>query len=116
MHFTCHCKVVQVKKTEVEEAEGVEEKVNNNDRGEDAEVEMGEKNETGHQGGTKEQKKEKKAEKRVNALRAPRHPKTLQIKVTLLDNALYECELDVSPLLTLFVFTQNAMERVRVGG
>lgn len=29
--------------------------------------------------------------------RAQRRPRVLQIKVTLLDNAVYECELDVSP-------------------
>ncbi|XP_056875944.1 protein 4.1 isoform X2 [Takifugu flavidus] len=39
-------------------------------------------------------KKEKMTEEKVKSPRVPRQPKTLQIKVTLLDNTLYECELD----------------------
>lgn len=39
--------------------------------------------------------KEKTTEEEAKTPRAPRRPKTLQIKVTLLDDALFECELDV---------------------
>ncbi|XP_008419779.2 protein 4.1 isoform X5 [Poecilia reticulata] len=38
--------------------------------------------------------KEKTTEEEAKTPRAPRRPKTLQIKVTLLDDALFECELD----------------------
>ncbi|XP_068189984.1 protein 4.1 [Antennarius striatus] len=73
----------QVKKTEVEEEKGGEEKENKaeGDDG-DQEKEMVEDTKT------------KVTPEEANALKAQRHPKTLQIKVTLLDNTLYECELD----------------------
>nr|XP_040044505.1 protein 4.1 isoform X7 [Gasterosteus aculeatus aculeatus] len=41
-----------------------------------------------------EEEEEKMAEEETKAPRAPRRPKTMQIRVTLLDDALYECELD----------------------
>lgn len=40
--------------------------------------------------------KEKAVEEEAKGPRPPRRPKTMQIKVTLLDDATYECELDVS--------------------
>lgn len=39
--------------------------------------------------------KEKMTEEEAKAPRAPRRPKTMQIKVTLLDDTLFECQLDV---------------------
>ncbi|XP_043995107.1 protein 4.1 isoform X9 [Gambusia affinis] len=49
--------------------------------------------EFGSERGGKEDK-EKTTEEEVKTPRAPRRPKTLQIRVTLLDDALFECELD----------------------
>lgn len=40
-------------------------------------------------------KKDKLAEEKVKSPRTPRQPKSIQIRVSLLDNTLYECELDV---------------------
>lgn len=48
--------------------------------------------------------KEKTADDEVKAPRPPRRPKTMQIKVTLLDDTTYECQLDVSVFLLLFLF------------
>lgn len=39
----------------------------------------------------------------TKAPRAPRRPKTIQIKVSLLDNTLYECELEVRAVF-IFIF------------
>lgn len=62
-------------------------------------------------------KKEKMTEEKVKSPRVPRQPKTLQIKVTLLDNTLYECELDVrTPTLSSVTLTKDLREaRVRAG-
>ncbi|XP_060916031.1 protein 4.1 isoform X12 [Labrus mixtus] len=46
------------------------------------------------EGGSKGEKEEKVMEEEAKAPRAPRRPKTMQIKVTLLDDAQFECELD----------------------
>lgn len=40
-------------------------------------------------------KGDKQVEEKGKCARAPRQPKSLQIRVTLLDNSVYECELDV---------------------
>lgn len=40
-------------------------------------------------------RKDKMTEEKVKSPKVPRQPKTIQIKVTLLDNTLYDCELDV---------------------
>lgn len=62
-------------------------------------------------------KKEKMTEEKVKSPRVPRQPKTIQIKVTLLDNTLYECELDVrTPTLSSVPLTTDLREaRVRAG-
>uniref|UniRef100_A0A8P4K7Y9 Protein 4.1 n=1 Tax=Dicentrarchus labrax TaxID=13489 RepID=A0A8P4K7Y9_DICLA len=52
-----------------------------------------EEKESSPEGGSKGEK-EKTTEEEAKAPRAPRRPKTMQIKVTLLDDTLYECELD----------------------
>lgn len=39
--------------------------------------------------------KEKKTEKKTEEAKGPKRPKTMQCKVTLLDDTLFECELDV---------------------
>ncbi|XP_013763206.1 protein 4.1 isoform X8 [Pundamilia nyererei] len=50
--------------------------------------------ESGPEEGSRGEKDEKTAEEEAKAPRAPRRPKTMQIKVTLLDDTQYECELD----------------------
>lgn len=50
--------------------------------------------ESGPEEDIKEEKEEKTTEEEAKAPRVPRRPKTMQIKVTLLDDTLYECELD----------------------
>lgn len=53
-------------------------------------------------------KKDKMTEEKVKSPRVPRQPKTIQIKVTLLDNTLYECELDVrTPTLSSVTITKG---------
>ncbi|XP_065327592.1 protein 4.1 isoform X11 [Pelmatolapia mariae] len=53
-----------------------------------------EEEESGPEEGSRGEKDEKTAEEEAKAPRVPRRPKTMQIKVTLLDDTLYECELD----------------------
>ncbi|CAI5689847.1 protein 4.1 isoform X8 [Oreochromis niloticus] len=53
-----------------------------------------EEEESGPEEGSRGEKEEKTAEEEAKASRVSRRPKTMQIKVTLLDDTLYECELD----------------------
>ncbi|XP_039870468.1 protein 4.1 isoform X3 [Simochromis diagramma] len=53
-----------------------------------------EEEESGPEEGSRGEKDEKTAEEEAKAPRAPRRPKSMQIKVTLLDDTQYECELD----------------------
>ncbi|XP_035771898.1 protein 4.1 isoform X2 [Neolamprologus brichardi] len=50
--------------------------------------------ESGPEEGSRGEKDEKTAEEEAKGPRAPRRPKSMQIKVTLLDDTQYECELD----------------------
>ncbi|KAF3707826.1 Protein 4.1 [Channa argus] len=96
----------QVEKKEAE-LEGVKDNTSLVEKGEEAAVEKEEKaeekelekdekkeKESGTEGGSKDEKEEKTTEEEAKAPRAPRRPKTMQIQVTLLDEAVYECELD----------------------
>uniref|UniRef100_A0A3B4ZCP3 Protein 4.1 n=1 Tax=Stegastes partitus TaxID=144197 RepID=A0A3B4ZCP3_9TELE len=49
---------------------------------------------SGLEGGSTGDKEEKTTDEEVKTSRAPRRPKTMQVKVTLLDDTLFECELD----------------------
>lgn len=76
--------------------------MSNKEKGDDAALEKEEKGEEREKEqecspdkGSKEEKEEMAAEEESKAPRAPRRPKSLQIKVTLLDDAVYECELEV---------------------
>lgn len=63
--------------------------------------------ESGPEEGNKEEKEEKTAEEEAKAPRVPRRPKNMQIKVTLLDDTLYECELEVRVfcyIISIFAF------------
>uniref|UniRef100_A0A8D3C030 Protein 4.1 n=1 Tax=Scophthalmus maximus TaxID=52904 RepID=A0A8D3C030_SCOMX len=64
------------------------------DNEEDKEKEQEEEKECAPEGGSKVEKEEKTTEEEAKAPRAPRRAKTMDIKVTLLDDTLYECELD----------------------
>ncbi|XP_030002843.1 protein 4.1 isoform X7 [Sphaeramia orbicularis] len=96
--------VVQVEKKDAEEEEGGNNKDNDQEKGQEAELEKEEdkekereeekEKEPGPEGGTTGDKDEKAAEEEVKTPRAPRRPKTMEIKVTLLDDTLYECELE----------------------
>ncbi|XP_070777916.1 protein 4.1 [Enoplosus armatus] len=90
---------VQVEKKEAEE--GGKDKENNKEKEEEAalekedkEKEKEEEKESSPEEGSQGEKEEKSTEEEAKAPRAPRRPKTMQIKVTLLDDTLYECELD----------------------
>lgn len=98
----CHFRALQVEKKEKEEEEGGKDKENIQGKGEEADQEKEKREEeeekrekSGPEGDSKEEEKEKVTEEEEKAPSAPRRPKTMQIKVTLLDNTLYECELDV---------------------
>lgn len=93
LHCFCLCQAVQVEKKETEQEEGGKDKENIQEKGEEADQEK--EKESGPEGGSMEDKKENVTEEEDRAPSPPRRPKTLQIKVTLLDNTLYECELDV---------------------
>lgn len=70
---------------------------------EQKEVTTGEKKAT-EQAKKEKPVKEKKTEKKVEEAKGSKRQRNMQCKVTLLDNALFECELDVrdSPKCTLF--------------
>ena len=88
------CWALQVEKKEAEEEKCGKEQKNNDEevvRGEEEEKEK----ESGPAGGGGGEKNEMTTEKETKPSRTPRRPKTIQIKVTLLDGILYECELDV---------------------
>ncbi|XP_034457036.1 protein 4.1 isoform X4 [Hippoglossus hippoglossus] len=91
---------VEKKEAEAEEEEGGKDKENDKEKGEEAALEneedkdREEEKESGPEGGSKGENEEKTTEEEAKAPRAPRRPKTMQIKITLLDDALYECELD----------------------
>ncbi|XP_071355848.1 protein 4.1 isoform X8 [Trachinotus anak] len=101
---SAEAQVVEVEKKDVEEEEEEEEGGKDKDcdkeKGEEAALEKEEdkekeeEQESGPDGGSKGEKEEKTTEEEVKVPRAPRRPKTMQIKVTLLDDTLYECELD----------------------
>ncbi|XP_034058085.1 protein 4.1 isoform X14 [Gymnodraco acuticeps] len=97
------CQAAQVEKKEAEEDEGGKDKENNKEKEEEAALEKEEKTEEkeekeeqecGPEGGSKKDEEEKTAEEHAEAAKAPHRPRTMQIKVNLLDDALYECELD----------------------
>uniref|UniRef100_A0A8D3CD92 Protein 4.1 n=1 Tax=Scophthalmus maximus TaxID=52904 RepID=A0A8D3CD92_SCOMX len=74
------------------------------DNEEDKEKEQEEEKECAPEGGSKVEKEEKTTEEEAKAPRAPRRAKTMDIKVTLLDDTLYECELDVRALFHSIIF------------
>lgn len=87
---------------EKENKEKEEEKEEDGEK--EKEEEKEEEKESGPEGSSKGEKEEKLTEEKAKAPRGPRRPKTMQIKVTLLDNALFECELDVRSLSLVFSF------------
>ncbi|XP_037549035.1 protein 4.1 isoform X1 [Nematolebias whitei] len=93
---SAEAQALQVEKKEAEEELGMKEKEKNDEKGEAVllEKEEDKEKESGPESGEKEEKKETTAEDEAKPPRAPRRPKSLQIRVTLLDDALYECELD----------------------
>nr|XP_046273530.1 protein 4.1 [Scatophagus argus] len=91
--------IVQIEKKAAEEEEGEKDKENSKEKVEEGNLEEEKKEkeqekESGPEGASKEDKKDKMIEEEARAPKAPRRPKTMLIKVTLLDNTLYECELD----------------------
>ncbi|XP_049889929.1 protein 4.1 isoform X3 [Epinephelus moara] len=102
---SAEAQAVQVEKKEAEEREGGKDEENNKEKGEEAalekdkveekEKEKEEEKKCGPEGGSKREEEEKTTEEEeAKTPRAPRRPKTMEIKVTLLDDTLYECELD----------------------
>ncbi|XP_032392107.1 protein 4.1 isoform X11 [Etheostoma spectabile] len=91
---------VQVEKKEAgpeeEKEEGGKDKDNATEKGDEAalEKEVKEHEEEKECGGEREEAGEKMAEDEAQAPRAPRQAKSMQITVTLLDDTLYQCELD----------------------
>ncbi|XP_029369383.1 protein 4.1 isoform X2 [Echeneis naucrates] len=87
----------QVEKKDAEEVESGKDKDNDQEKGDEVPLENKEKKgekEPDPDVGSKGEKEEKMTEEEVKAPKARRRPKTMQIKVTLLDDTLYECELD----------------------
>ncbi|XP_042362724.1 protein 4.1 isoform X2 [Plectropomus leopardus] len=100
---SAEAQAVQIEKKEAEE-EGGKDKENDKEKGEEAALETEDKDEerekeeekkSGPEGGDKREEEEQKTtEEEAKAPKAPRRPRTMEIKVTLLDDTLYECELD----------------------
>lgn len=90
------CQALQAEKKDAAEDVTGKVKEKNDQKGEAVVLDKEEvkEKEFGSERGGKEDK-EKTTEEEVKTPRAPRRPKTLQIRVTLLDDALFECELDV---------------------
>uniref|UniRef100_A0A3Q1ATM0 Protein 4.1 n=1 Tax=Amphiprion ocellaris TaxID=80972 RepID=A0A3Q1ATM0_AMPOC len=63
-------------------------------QGEVVALENEEEKDSGLEGGSTGEKEEKTTEEEVKASRAPRRPKTMQVTITLLDDTLFECELE----------------------
>uniref|UniRef100_UPI0037E7DA13 protein 4.1 isoform X2 n=1 Tax=Semicossyphus pulcher TaxID=241346 RepID=UPI0037E7DA13 len=92
----------EAEEEEEEEEEGGKDPEKDKEKGEEATLEKEdkekeeeeEKKEEVPEGGSKGEKEEKVTEEETKAPRAPRRPKTMQIKVSLLDDAHFECELD----------------------
>uniref|UniRef100_A0A3Q0R7U6 Protein 4.1 n=1 Tax=Amphilophus citrinellus TaxID=61819 RepID=A0A3Q0R7U6_AMPCI len=103
----CLCQATQAEKKEAEvdkvekekekhmdeEGEVALEKEEEKDKEKEKEEKEKEK-ESGPEEDIKGEKEEKTTEEEAKAPRVPRRPKTMQIKVTLLDDTLYECELE----------------------
>lgn len=96
LHCDFVCQAVQIKKKEVEEKDVGKDTENNKGKGEEAypETEKEEEKQSDPEVPSKEQKKEKITGD-VKASKLLGRPKMMEIKVTLLDNTFYECELDV---------------------
>uniref|UniRef100_A0AAQ5Z544 Protein 4.1 n=1 Tax=Amphiprion ocellaris TaxID=80972 RepID=A0AAQ5Z544_AMPOC len=84
---------VQVETKEAEEETAGKERVNE-EKGEVVALENEEEKDSGLEGGSTGEKEEKTTEEEVKASRAPRRPKTMQVTITLLDDTLFECELE----------------------
>ncbi|KAM9738633.1 LOW QUALITY PROTEIN: protein 4.1-like [Menidia menidia] len=86
----------QVEKKEAEDDKGKKEKKSEEPSGGEVvqEKEESKEEEASPEGGGKEEEKEETNEEENKVSGAPRRPKTLQIRVTLLDDTQYECELD----------------------
>lgn len=91
--LTVFFQVVQAEKNKDKEDEA--DKENESMKEKVAEVEQEQEKTEEEKESAETVKKDKLAEEKGKAPRAPRQPKSIQIKVTLLDNTLYECELDV---------------------
>uniref|UniRef100_A0A669DGQ7 Protein 4.1 n=1 Tax=Oreochromis niloticus TaxID=8128 RepID=A0A669DGQ7_ORENI len=99
----CLCQATQVEKKETDEDKVGKEKEKHEDKEGEVTLEKEEEKdkekkeeeeESGPEEGSRGEKEEKTAEEEAKASRVSRRPKTMQIKVTLLDDTLYECELD----------------------
>ncbi|KAK9526391.1 hypothetical protein VZT92_015092 [Zoarces viviparus] len=98
---SAEAQAVQVENKEAEEEEGGKDKDNDKEKIEEAALEKEDKDkekeeekESCPEGGSQREEEEKMTEEESKAPRAPHRPKTMQIRVTLLDDTLYECELD----------------------
>uniref|UniRef100_A0A1A8IT05 Protein 4.1 n=2 Tax=Nothobranchius kuhntae TaxID=321403 RepID=A0A1A8IT05_NOTKU len=95
---SAEAQALQAEKKETEEEADSKEKEKNDEKGEALvlEQEEGKEKESAPDGGIGTEKKEKTTdeEEEVKAPKAPRGPKTMEIRVTMLDDTLLECELD----------------------
>ncbi|XP_019119698.1 protein 4.1 isoform X3 [Larimichthys crocea] len=92
---SAEAQAVQVENKETEEKEGGKTEEHHSVKGVEAALEKArEEKVSGPEEGTKGEKEEQMTEEEVKAPRAPCQPKTMQIKVILLDNTEYKCELD----------------------
>lgn len=102
------CQAFQAEKRETEEEMTGKVKEKNDEKGEAVVLDKEEEDKEGDfdPEGTVKEEKEKTTEE-AKTPKAPRRPKTLQIKVTLLDDTLLECELDVSTIFLFFLNTKS---------
>lgn len=98
-HFSYICHADQVKKKETEGEEVMKDKENTKEKMEVTDLKTEDKDKEEEKQlapeGCSQEEQKIITEDEAKVPRAQRRPKALQIKVTLLDNTFYECELDV---------------------
>lgn len=105
--------VIQAEKNKNEDDEA--DKENEGMKEKEAEVDQEQEKKEEEKESAEDIKKDKLAEVKTKSPRIPRQPRSIQIKVTLLDNTLYECELDVRTYTFSHTFQKTRFTQGQLG-
>lgn len=115
-----NCQATQVERKEAEKKKDGNDQENKKEEAEEADQETRKEEQEEEErkcdpaeGGSEEEKKEKMTEDETQVPKATRRLKTRHIKVTLLDNTLFECELDVRAFFTLILLSIVLSQQVQ---